>query len=133
MLEGWDSFHRWFGVSNLDEWTCPDPVPLTGETGTAWETTCTKGGTSQRVRYEALGTESLDVGGRMVETDHIRSTSTNTGETRGEATTDLWLLPGTPLVVRRVVETTSISSSRIGDVEYHEEYRVRLRSLSPAG
>jgi hypothetical protein len=130
-LAGWDSFHEWFGVANLDEWTCPEPVAVTGEAGTVWEAACSMEGTTRRARYEALGREMLEIDGEMVETLHVRSTSTTTGETRGEATTDAWLLPGTPLVVQRVVEKSSLSASRIGDVEYREEYRVRLRSLVP--
>ena len=85
----------------------------------------------KRVDYEVVGSEVLVVDGEQVDTLHVRHTSASSGGTRGRGTTDIWILPGTPLVVQRVVDTTSVSRSRIGDVEYHEEYRVQLISLFP--
>ena len=130
-IAGWRSYHEWFGVSNLDEWSCTPPVPLLSETAESWTARCEKEGTIQELHYEVIGSEQLEVAGEMVDTVHVRSSTVNTGETSGSATDDLWLLPGTPLVVQRITDKSSVTGSRIGDVEYHEEYRLRLRSLTP--
>ena len=55
------------------------------------------------------------------------------GETFGDNIVDAWVLPGTPLIVQRIQNSTTTSQSRIGPVEYHEEYQLRLRSLYPDG
>lgn len=131
-LAGWNSYHEWFNVSNLDEWVCDPPVQASGAAGEEWSAACTKGDTSQTADHAVIGVETLDIGGEPVETLHVRTSSVLTGRTEGGATTDIWTLPGTHLVVQRTVDSSSVSESAIGPVAYHEEYRVRLTSLYPS-
>jgi len=130
-LAGWDSYHQWYGVSNRDEWVCPEPIPTGGEPGDTWTGVCSTSDSAETRVYEVVGFETLTIAGEEVETLHLRVTSSIVGKTRGEATVDTWTLPGTPLVVRRFVERTSVTDSPIGAVEYHEEYEVVLTSLQP--
>jgi hypothetical protein len=130
-MAAWESYHEWFGVPNLDEWRCPEPIPAIAEPGATWSAECTKGETDRVIRYEVIGIEILEIGNAPVETLHVRSASTDSGKTRGSETVDTWILPGTPLVVQRVVDSSSVTGSRIGDVAYHEEYQIKLRSLTP--
>ena len=130
-LAGWVSFHEWYGVSNTDDWICSEPIPLSGEAGDRFTGVCSTATSDETRVHEVIGLETVAVGGDRVETRHVRVTASSTGKTRGEATTDLWLLPGTPLVVRRVVVHRSETDSPIGAVEYDEEYEVVLTSMEP--
>lgn len=130
-LAGWRSYNEWFGVSNTDEWSCSRPIPISGEPGDTRAGECTRGDAFRTVTHEVIGPEILEIGGAEVETLHIRSRSSSAGQTVGEGTSDIWFLPGTVLMVRRVDERTTYTESRIGTVEHHEEYRVELTSLLP--
>ena len=133
-VAGWQSFNEWYGVSNHDVWSCGAPVPMAGEPGEVWEAECAKqNGTTAVNRFEVIGFETLEIGGETVETLHIRQTETQTGETDGTGVTDVWMLPGTPLMVRRTDDSTTLTQSRIGPVEHHEEYVLQLTSIVPSG
>jgi hypothetical protein len=130
-LAGWESYHEWFGVGNLDDWTCPAPPPVIGEPGESWPAICAEEGRTQSMRFDVVGLETLVVGGEEVETLHVRQTDASTGDTDGEGTADVWILPGTLLVVQRVAGSVSVTESRIGPVRYAEEYRLKLTSMTP--
>jgi hypothetical protein len=137
-LAGWDVFNEWFGVSNLEEWACPQPPKTTGAPGETWVAQCSVAGSSQvsgsteeSTTYEVVGYETLTVGGEQVETLHVRISSSSIGETVGSGTTDVWTVPGTQLFVRKVASSTSITNTRIGKVEYSEELQLDLISLYP--
>jgi hypothetical protein len=130
-LAGWQSYHEWFGVGNHDVWSCPEPVATAGPVGDSWEAECAKETGAERIRYEVIGREVLTIGGEEIETLHVRRTDENTGTTLGSGVTDIWTLPGTPLIVQRTVDSTTITESRIGPVEHHEEYTIRLLSVYP--
>ena len=82
--------------------------------------------------YKVVGYEELTVGDEQVETLHVQATSTGTGGTVMDRTTDIWFLPGTQLVVRQMAESTSITQSRVGTVNAYEEYELNLISLLPS-
>ncbi len=84
------------------------------------------------MRYEVIGYETLTVGTEQVETLHIRTTSASIGGSESSDSTDTWILPGTQLIVRQVTDDSSTSQSRIGPVQYHEEYELDLVSLRPS-
>ncbi|MFH1329218.1 MAG: hypothetical protein ABIJ48_00955 [Actinomycetota bacterium] len=137
-LAGWQAYHEWFGVSNLEVWTCSPPVPTQGGPGGAWTGSCTRVAGSQvdaaedSLRYEVVGYETLTVGSEQVETLRVRTRSSSSGGSDSTDATDTWVLPGTQLVVRQVTDDSSTSQSRIGPVEYHEEYELHLVSLYPS-
>jgi hypothetical protein len=128
-LAGWTSYHQWYGVSNTDNWVCPEPIPRSGVPGDSFSGVCSKGSSDETRTHEIVGTEVLTVAGEEVETLHVRMTASSEGKTRGESVHDIWLLPDSPLVVRREVKHRSVNESAIGDVEYYEEYAVILSSL----
>ena len=130
-LAGWDSYHQWYGVSNRDDWVCSEPIPTVGTPGDAWTGVCSTSDSDQTRVHEVVGFEMLAIAGEEIETRHLRVTSESVGKTRGTDTRDIWTLPGTPLVVRRIVNRTSVTDSPIGDVAYHEEYEVVPTSLQP--
>lgn len=137
-LAGSQHFRRWFGVGNLDRWVCSPPISTRGEPGESWEGVCTREAGSnvaaaERVlRHEAVGYETLEVGGEQVETLHLRSRSIGTGASLSEDATETWILPGTLLIVRQTSSISSTTQSRIGSVHYYEEYEITLVSLQPS-
>ncbi len=137
-LAGRQNYHEWFTMGNLDTWVCSPAVPSRGAPGETWTGTCTRaeGGNveaaAEITQYEVIGYETLTVGTTDVETRHIRTTSTGSGGTASTDTVDTWILPGTQLIVRQQARGSSTNLSRIGPVEYYEEYEIMLISLSPS-
>ena len=137
-LAGRQNYHEWFTMGNLDAWTCSPAVPSEGEPGETWTGSCSRTvsgnveAAAEVTTYEVVGYETLTVGADQVETLHIRTASTGSGGTSSSDTADTWILPGTPLVVRQTASGSSTNQSRIGPVAYHEEYEIRLISLSPS-
>ncbi len=131
LLAGWLSYHEWFGVGNLDQFTYPEPFRTTGEVGEQWSVTCGKEGSLETMHHEVIGLETLMIGGTEVEVLHVRRWTDVAGETFGTNRVDIWTLPGTPLIARRAQDGTTTSQSPIGDVEYHEECELQLKSPFP--
>jgi hypothetical protein len=113
-------------------------VPSRGAPSETWTGTCTRAdagnveAAAEVTQYEVIGYETLTVGTTDVETLHIRTTSTGSGGTASTDTVDTWTLPGTQLIVHQQASGGSTNQSRIGRVEYYEEYEIMLISLSPS-
>jgi hypothetical protein len=137
-MVGKQTYHEWFNIGNLDLWACAPPVPGPGEPGETATGLCTRTASGNAeaaedsVTFETIGYETLSVGGEEVETLHVRATSEGTGGTVLDRTTDTWLLPGTQLIVRQTVQSTSVTQSRVGTVNSYEEYELNLVSLVPS-
>ena len=125
-------YHEWFGIPDLGTSSCTGRIlPPPGET--TWTSVCQDGDMTSTDVATLIGMETLDIGGTPVATMHIRVVGTTTGSTVGSTTTDEWRLPGTPLVVRRVVDDASSNASRIGDIHYVEQVTLQLESVIPTG
>ena len=125
------TFHKWFGVDDLEDEECDPALPLAPTAATT--VSCAAGDTIETYRIEPRGAESLTVGGVAVTVDRFEVTSELTGGTTGWSRVELWVLPGTVLVVRAEAERQTVSASPIGDVAYTEVYRLELASLQPEG
>lgn len=132
-VAGFDSFNRWFGVADLQQYRCDDPAPYLPPAADVetWTFACSTENITQATTAEVVGTETLDVGGIPVETIHIHYTDTLSGDSTGGSETDRWFRLDEPLVVREVGSTASASPSPIGTVNYTEEYGISLQSLDP--
>lgn len=132
------SYHEWFQIGNLDVWTCSPPVPTRSDPGEVATGTCLRPAGAKAeaaedsLRYETIGYETLPVGGEQVETLHVRAISTGRGGTVMTRIIDIWTLPGTHLIVRQTVESTSVTQSFLGTVNAYEEYQLNLVSLLPS-
>jgi hypothetical protein len=125
-------YHEWFQIPDLATSICSSQVfPRSGET--AWTSECVDETTTSIDHVTVVGMETLVIGGQEVMTLHLRILGTTEGSTIGETTTDVWRLPGTTLVVRKVVDDASANASRIGDIHYVEQVTLELRSLVPTG
>lgn len=134
-LAGFDTYHEWFGRSDLQEFECdPDTamvVPL--EPSASWSYQCSTDERTETWSVEVIGLEMVDVGGEAVETLHVRVLSVLEGASEGTSTTDTWYWPGSSLIVREKVDRSNTSDSLIGAVAYVEQYEIVLESLLPRG
>jgi hypothetical protein len=122
--------HQWFGVPDLEDEVCSNPLPLVP----AAESTvaCVAGATTETYRVTPLGPEPVLIGGEEVIADHVRIISELSGGSTGSSEADLWVYPGTVLVVKTTVERHTVTPSRVGDVHYDEEYTLLLKSMEPS-
>jgi len=138
-MASWRSYFEWFQFGSIDQWECPEPVEVQGEPGSSWTFECYRAETEdaaagvETTTHEVLGYEPLTVGTQEVETLHVRATVVGTGGSVANGVVDTWYLAGTQLPVRRVVVHDSVTDSRIGSVQYHEQVEIQLTSLLPSG
>lgn len=84
--------------------------------------------------WEVLDTSEQVVDGAAVEVAHVRMTvasDNGAGGGLGEHTVIDWHLDATGLPVSACGTKDSVSSSPIGDVDYHETFTLQLASLTP--
>jgi hypothetical protein len=134
-VAGFNSFHQWFGVGDLQEYRCDDSATLLPPSAgvVRWTFTCSAEDRTEDIRGEVIGVESLDVDGGQVEVLHVRFTAGLSGESTGDRVTDRWFRRSDGLLVKEVGSTASASSSAIGTVNYTEEYEIILQTLDPLG
>lgn len=124
------SYHQWFGIPDLEVEECTPPAPLVP--GTEITTVCVAGDRTETYTRTPLGRETIQVAGNEVEVDRVRIVSTVTGSTTGSTTTDIWVYPGTVLVVQITVEAITTTPSAVGDVHHTERYTAVLTALTPS-
>jgi len=134
-LESITSFHRWFGIDDTSVYRCEeDARVLPAGDETSWSFSCHNGEvTSVAWHYEVVGFEMLEVGGEQVEVLHLVATEEPSGTTIGTGAHRRWVTTDPYLVVRAEVEVTNTTSTRIGGVDYSEQYTVMLSSMTPLG
>lgn len=123
---GTRSYHEWFGVPDLEVEVCPEPMPLVPSDVVT--VACVTGDTTETYTITPMGSKAILLGGEEVVVDHVVVTSVLTGGTTGGSRVDLWVLPGTVLVVRTEVDRHTVSPSRVGDVRYDEVYTLVMES-----
>jgi hypothetical protein len=131
----YDAFHKWFGQSDLQEFSCDTAAALVvpAAEGPSASFECRNEDRTEEYEVEVLGSEKVVVDSSEVEALHIRVSSVLSRGSRGTSQTNTWYLPGTSLVLRRVATRSSVNDSAIGDVSYREDYEITLLSLTPTG
>ena len=130
----YNSFHEWFGQSDLQEFSCgPRGVPAIPLEAGSWSYECANDARTEVFEVEALTDQAWTVGGDAVDAVLVRIRSTLSGESTGSSKSETWYLPGTSLILFRNSFRTSVNESPIGDVTYTEDYQMNLVSLTPAG
>ncbi|MFQ5948527.1 MAG: hypothetical protein ACE5KX_06685 [Acidimicrobiia bacterium] len=134
-LSALSSYHEFFGQPDLQEYACTEPGPVlpADPDRPAWSFECSTGEKTESYSGEIVGLEALTIGGEEVEALHVRVVTTLSGTTTGRGQTDTWWLPGTALVLQETAQRQSTTGSPIGDVNYEEQYELRLTSLLPSG
>ncbi len=128
-----DERHTFFGRTEHTTYTCSDtPFRPAGDgRGATFDVSCTTGSAEERGTGRVVARETLHVGGRPVETVHVRRRTSLTGRIRGRSTQDVWLAREAGAPVRLGLTTDTTNDSAVGDVHYEEDVSLRLRSLSP--
>lgn len=131
----YDTYHGWFGQSDLQQFTCgpPDAVAIPEVESGSWSYECSTDERTELWEVEVISVESLLIDGETVDAVHVRVTSTLSGASIGASESDTWYLRGTSLILRRVASRSSTNESLIGDVNYSETYEINLSSLQPEG
>jgi len=139
-LISYTTYHEFFNHPDLRLFTC-DPGSLTqppssAPAGTQWQIRCHSESQEQSVVATSTGVivghETLTIGGKAVDTIHIRVDSTISGAQTGTSRHDGWGDPSTGLVVREAATTDTDSQQPLfGSVHYHEQYEIDLTSLKP--
>ncbi len=133
-LQWYDSSRAFFGQSDSRRLDCDAQAVAFvagARAGDTFAFACTDPETDARNVVEVLGTEAVDVGGVTVEAVRVRATSDVTGDSRARSVIDSWVHPEHGLTLRRISVLDGTSQGPGGEVSYHEEYTLRLRSLDP--
>ena len=129
-------YHEFFGESLQQRYDCQGrfvPRPPVIRAGYRWSDRCRSPGSTATLDGTALGTKTLEVGGKRVQTVLLRLRAQLRGRIRGTNVIDSWLLRSTGLLVRREVRTDTVVESSVGTVTGREQYSLELRSLTPEG
>ena len=135
--DGWelhaqDERHTFFGRTETTTYTCEDtPIrPAPGSPAT-WSVSCATGDADEQGTGRLAGTESVDVAGRPVVSEHVTKRTTFSGGIRGRARYDFWFAPRSGVPVRIVMVSRTTNDSPVGDVTYDEDVTLELTSLRP--
>ena len=108
------------------------PRPARIEEGFRWTDRCRArehdGGRARRGRS---ATPACACGEKRVTAVHLRVRTRLGGDVRGAYTMDSWLRRTDGLLLRRTFGSDSRVDAIIGAVPAHEEYELKLRSLTP--
>jgi hypothetical protein len=135
---GWDERsrferHTFFGVTDETTYACAGTAfrPDGDRAGTTFTVACSTGKASEQGPGRVVGDETLAAAGTRAPTVHIRTTTSFSGDTTGEATYDFWLARDSGVPVRIAMVSATTSGSLIGDVHYRERVALLLTSLTP--
>lgn len=127
-------YHEFFGNAQRRAYRCSGravPRPARIPEGFRWTDRCRARRTTAVARGEVVGVERVRVGAERVTAVHLRVRTRLGGDVRGGYTMDSWLRRSDGLLVRRTFSSDSRVDAIIGSVPAHEEYELRLRSVTP--
>ena len=132
-LASQDERHTFFGRTERTTYTCSDTPfrPAGDEPEAPFGVACSTGSADERGPGRVVARETLRMGGRRVETVHVRRRTSLTGSIRGRSTQDAWLARESGVPVRLDLTTDTTNDSAVGDVHYEEAVSLRLESLAP--
>jgi hypothetical protein len=126
-------FHEFHGRSEQEELRCDQAVlvvPVDDEPRPVVEQACTLASDGYVPTWQVMGTETRDVGGEIVDVQHVRLRVDDDDEYWEQITVD-WYFTDGGLPVEVVGTKESLSSTLVGDVHYEEQFHLVLESLWP--
>jgi len=127
-------YHEFFGNAQRRAYRCSGravPRPARIEEGFRWTDRCRARSTTAIARGAVLAGARVGVNGKRITAVHLRVRTRLGGDVRGAYTMDSWLRRTDGLLLRRTFTGDSRVDAIIGAVPAHEEYELRLRSLTP--
>jgi hypothetical protein len=127
-------YHEFFGNAQRRAYRCsgrPVPRPARIETGFRWTDRCRARRTTAVARGEVLGNEPVRVGGERVPAVRLRVSTRLGGDVRGAYVMESWLRRSDGLLLRRTFRSDTRVDAIVGSVPAHEQYELRLQSLTP--
>ncbi|HET8593449.1 MAG TPA: hypothetical protein VFL56_07250 [Solirubrobacterales bacterium] len=129
-IAGFLEVHEFFGRRDDRRYVCDQGVAF--QPRGRWGFRCEFEDTRDEFDAEFVGTETLRVGGRPVETIHVRDRDRLSGHEQGTGRSETWYRARDGLIVRRIAESRDRTPVPGGSGTYSERYELRLRSLRPA-
>ncbi len=91
MLRSQDERHTFFGRTERTTYVCDDtPIRPRVVSTASWPVTCSTETSQERGSARVVSRDLVRVGGERVAVEHIRKTTTISGDIRGTARHDLW-------------------------------------------
>jgi len=133
VLHRLSSYHEFFRHGDMRNFGCSGFTYPAGEApGRQWTVHCDGAGTTTVTRMLAVAWEYVAVGGVRVRTLHVRASSTIGGDQQGTSERDVWGSSESGLVIRERARVDTDSTQPVmGKTHYHEQYEIRLTSLTP--
>jgi len=133
VLHRLSSYHEFFRHGDLKTFGCTGFTYPAGEApGTEWTVRCDGSGTTTVTTLRAVAWEYVTVGSARVRTLHVHASSTIGGDQHGTSERDVWGSSVNGLVLRERARVDSESTQPVfGKTHYHEQYEIRLTSLTP--
>ena len=78
-----------------------------------------------------VGRQAVTVEGQAIDADYAKYESQTTGANRGTINQERWFHPVTGMLLQMKVDIRTNSDSPFGAVDYREQYRITLTSLTP--
>jgi hypothetical protein len=131
-LASQDERHTFFGRTEPTTYLCTG-VPIRPAAGsvTRWSIACSTKTSEERGVGRVVGREPIRIGGQTLSAEHVRRTSTFSGQIRGSSRHDVWFDPKSGVPLRIVMVSRTTNDSPVGDVHYEERVTLRLMSLAP--
>lgn len=131
-LASQDERHTFFGRTEPTTYLCEGtPIRPAADSVTTWDVSCSTGTSEERGTGLVVGREQVRVGEKMVTTEHVRRTTTFSGEIRGSSRHDIWFDSKSGVPVKIVMVSRTTNDSPVGDVHYVEDVTLLLMSLTP--
>lgn len=133
-IEWYESSRSFFGQTDTRRLDCdPGAVAFSPDApvGTEYRHRCVDAETDASNVVTVLPDEEITIAGQVIRARRIRAISDVTGDSRAHSEIESWIHPETGLTLRRRSVLDGTSAGPPGDVSYHEEYVLELRSLTP--
>ena len=128
------TYHEFFQRGLTSVYDCPPGNlvrPWDAQPGHRWTWKCE--GKDGAVTSNSLfvGRQTLTIGGQAMEAEYAKYESQTTGANRGTLLQERWFHPTTGMLLQLKVDVRTNSDSPFGAVDYREQYRITLTSLTP--
>jgi hypothetical protein len=131
-LASQDERHTFFGRTEPTTYLCTGlPIRPAAGSVTRWSIACSTETSEERGVGRVVGREPIRIGGQTLSAEHVRRTSTFSGQIRGSSRHDVWFDSKSGVPVRIVMVSRTTNDSPVGDVHYEERVTLRLTSLAP--